>query len=74
MPTPTLRCTAFSGTQRIASGELRHVALKAKQVFDSEPSQPILVFEDASGRLVELHLELPASRPHMTWTRIGRWF
>ena len=61
MRTPTLRCTAFSGTQRIASGELRHVALKAKQVFDSEPSQPILVFEDASGRLVELRLELPAS-------------
>ncbi len=61
MPTPALRCTAFAGTQRIASGELRHVALKAKQVFDSEPGQPILVFEDASGKVVELPLELPAS-------------
>lgn len=61
MPTPALRCTAFAGTRRIASGELRHVALKAKQVFDSEPGQPILVFEDASGKLVELPLELPAS-------------
>ena len=60
MPTPALRCTAFAGTHRIASGELRHVALKAKQVFDSEPDQPILVFEDASGRVVELPLELPA--------------
>ena len=28
---PTLRCTAFAGPCRIASGELRHVALKAKQ-------------------------------------------
>ena len=56
MPTPALRCTAFAGTHRIASGELRHVALKAKQVFDSEPDQPILVFEDASGRVVELPL------------------
>ena len=61
MPTPALRCTAFAGTQRIASGELRHVALIAKQVFDTEPGQPILVFEDASGKLVELPLELPAS-------------
>ena len=61
MPTPALRCTAFAGIHRIASGELRHVALKAKQVYDSEPGQPILVFEDASGRVVELPLELPAS-------------
>ena len=60
MPTPALRCTAFAGTQRIASGELRHVALKAKQVFDTQPGQPILVFEDASGSVVELPLELPA--------------
>lgn len=60
MPTPALRCTAFAGTQRIASGELRHVALKAKQVFDREPGQPILVFEDATGVLVELPLALTA--------------
>ena len=61
MPTPTLRCTAFSGSHRIASGELRHVALKAKQVFDSEPGQVILVFEDISGKVIELPLKLPAS-------------
>jgi hypothetical protein len=60
MLSPTLRCTAFAGTQRIASGELRHVALKAKQVFDTRPGQPILVFEDANGKMVELPLELPA--------------
>ena len=61
MPTPAMRCTAFAGNRRIASGELRHVALKAKQVFDSEPNQPILVFEDATGVVVELRLELPAA-------------
>ena len=55
---PTLRCTAFAGPARIASGELRHVALKAKQAFDA--GKPVLVFEDASGRTVELPLELPA--------------
>ena len=55
---PTLRCTAFAGPRRIASGELRHVALKAKQAFDA--GKPVLVFEDASGQPVELPLELPA--------------
>ena len=39
---PTLRCTAFAGSARIASGELRHVALKAKQAFDA--GKPVLVF------------------------------
>ena len=57
MSHPTLRCTAFAGSSRIASGELRHVALKAKQAFDA--GKPVLVFEDASGRVVELPLELP---------------
>lgn len=61
MLAPALRCTAFAGNHRIASGELRHVALKAKQVFDSEPGQPLLVFEDATGMVVELPLELPAA-------------
>ncbi len=60
-PTPTLRCTAFAGHQRIASGELRHVALKAKQSYDNSLDQPILVFEDVSGKVVELPLELPAA-------------
>lgn len=58
MSHPSLRCTAFAGPRRIASGELRHVALKAKQAFDA--GEPVRVFEDASGRAVELPLELPA--------------
>ena len=58
MYNPFLRCTAFAGPGRIASGELRHVALKAKQAFDA--GKPVLVFEDASGRVLELPLELPA--------------
>ena len=53
----SLRCTAFAGPNRIASGELRHVALKARQAFASGRS--VLVFEDASGRQVDLPLELP---------------
>lgn len=61
MSTPSLRCTAFSGPQRIASGELRHVAMKAKQAFDLHPERPVLVFDDADGRTVEVPLELPAA-------------
>ena len=58
---PSLRCTAFSGSYRIASGELRHVALKAKQAFDGHPERPVLVFDDADARPLELPLELPAA-------------
>ncbi|HSD15727.1 MAG TPA: DUF2239 family protein [Thermomonas sp.] len=61
MSTPSLRCTAFSGPQRIASGELRHVAMKAKQAYDLHPGRPVLVFDDADGRAVEVPLELPAA-------------
>ena len=61
MSTPSLRCTAFSGSQRIASGELRHVAMKAKQAFDLHPDRPVLVFDDADARTVEVPLELPAA-------------
>ena len=73
MSTPSLRCTAFSGPQRIASGELRHVAMKAKQAFDLHPDRPVLVFDDADGRTVEVPLELPAAdllrllaQPHLS--------
>lgn len=54
----SLRCTAFAGSARIASGELRHVAMKAKQAFDA--GKRVLVFDDAEARPVELPLELPA--------------
>ena len=59
MATPSLRCTAFSGSDRIASGELRHVALKAKQAFDAHPERPVLVFDDADARVLALPLALP---------------
>jgi hypothetical protein len=59
MASSFLRCTAFAGHHCIASGELRHVALKAKQARDL--GQPVLVFEDASGGQVDLPLELPAA-------------
>jgi hypothetical protein len=57
MPDLSLRCTAFAGPVRIASGELRHVALKARLAHAA--GGRVLVFEDASGRQVDLPLELP---------------
>ena len=56
-----LRCTAFAGHHRIASGELLHVAMKAKQAHDANPARPVRVFDDASGQRVELPLDLPAA-------------
>ena len=56
-----LRCTAFAGYHRIASGELLHVALKAKQAHDADPARAVRVFDDGSGEVLDLPLALPAA-------------
>ncbi|MDE2408632.1 MAG: DUF2239 family protein [Xanthomonadaceae bacterium] len=61
MLSPFLRCTAFAGFDRIASGELRHVAMKAKQAFDAHPERAVRVFDDGNGQTIELPMELPAA-------------
>ena len=61
MTRPSQRCTAFAGHDRIASGELLHVAMKAKQAYDADPARPVRVFDDADGKAVELPLELSAA-------------
>lgn len=48
--------TAFQRRQRIASGTLADVALKAKHAADHDPGEPPLVFNDADGSVVELDL------------------
>ena len=57
MPDLSLRCTAFAGHHRIATGELRHVALKARRA--QAAGRTVLVFEDANGHQLDLPLELP---------------
>jgi uncharacterized protein len=47
-------CTAFSGAKRIASGELPHVALKAKALWDRDRWAQILIFDDITSHLVEV--------------------
>lgn len=46
-------CTAFAGHRRIARGPLLAVALAVKF---AETTDPILVFDDATGRVVDLDL------------------
>jgi hypothetical protein len=48
------RCTAFEGSRRIASGALRDVALKAKEVMDRGESAPVLIFDDVSSEPIEV--------------------
>jgi hypothetical protein len=49
-------CTAFEGTRRIASGELPEVALKAKEAMDRGARAPVLIFDDATGEMIEVDL------------------
>ena len=70
--TAETRCTAFEGTRRIATGELRHVAMKAKEVIDRGERAPVLIFDDATSERIEVDFRgtarsvmkrLPAAAP-----------
>ena len=50
------RCTAFAGSNCIASGKLGSVALAVKKVVDQGTQEPVLVFDDSTGALIELDL------------------
>jgi hypothetical protein len=50
------RCTAFEGVRRIAGGRLADVALVVKEAVDRVGSAPVLVFDDTTGRLIDLDL------------------
>ena len=48
------RFIAFAGNRRIASGEIREIALKVKKVLDKGEDSPILIFDDKSSELIEI--------------------
>ena len=50
------RCTAFHGSRLIAAGPLRHVAMAAWQARAADPDAPLLIFDDAELRPVEIDL------------------
>ncbi|UTH76405.1 DUF2239 family protein [Chromobacterium sp. IIBBL 290-4] len=49
-------CTAFEGARRLLSGPLAEVALAVKAAAENGSTEPLLVFDDANGRVVDLDL------------------
>lgn len=50
-------CTAFRGDRRLAAGDVRSVLQSLRAALDAEPDgPPVLVFDDATGRAVDLDL------------------
>jgi len=49
-------CTAFAGTRQIATGTLAMVALKAQSAANSGDLVPVSIFDDVTGRVVEIDL------------------
>ncbi|WP_430391919.1 DUF2239 family protein [Dyella sp. 20L07] len=47
-------CTAFDGHRQIARGSLASVVLATKHVVDAGAPGPVLIFDDHSGRTVEV--------------------
>jgi hypothetical protein len=52
----TIRCTAFVGTEIVASGSLEEVALAVKERLRQDPAVSPLVFDDATARPIDLDL------------------
>lgn len=50
------QCIAFSGSKRVASGNLATVAHAVSERVTSTPTEPIVIFDDATSRLIELDL------------------
>jgi uncharacterized protein len=72
-PTYSKFCTAFNGHRRIASGPLQTVALVVKKAIESGAAGPVLIFDDATGRSIDLDtrgsdLEMVARLPQPTAT------
>ncbi len=49
-----LQCTAFEGFCRVASGDLPSVVAQAKPVVDEAGHVSVLIFDDATARIVEV--------------------
>jgi uncharacterized protein len=53
---PPQYVTAFVGHQRLASGPLAEVALAVMKASKSAAAEPIIIFDDANGRAIDLDL------------------
>jgi len=54
--TASKQFTAFMGHQRLASGPLAEVALAVMKASQKVAAEPIVIFDDASGRPIDLDL------------------
>lgn len=61
-------CTAFDGPHRIASGPLDQVAVTVKALADEGLAGSVLVFDDDSGRVLDLDLR---GTPEAVVARLG---
>lgn len=52
----TLACTAFVGPEIVAAGALEEVALAVKQCLRQDPTATPVVFDDTTGRPIDLDL------------------
>jgi hypothetical protein len=48
--------TVFEGPRRVAAGALADVALAVKRAEQRQASEPVLIFNDATGRAIDLDL------------------
>ncbi|MFG1241463.1 DUF2239 family protein [Xanthobacter versatilis] len=53
---PTKPCTAFEGHRLLLSGPLAEVALAVRRSAETKAAETILVFDDGTGRIVDLDL------------------
>ena len=52
----SLGCTAFDGHKRLSSGQLHEVALDVKRAEDGGGAGPFLIFDDATGRVIDVDM------------------
>lgn len=53
---PQLSCTAFDGSERIASGSYSQVALALKEYARTNADASVLVFDDVTGKQIDFDL------------------
>lgn len=53
LQTPT---TAFNGVVLLASGPLQDVAVAAKAAIEAGPAGPVLIYDDATGRIIDVDI------------------
>ena len=52
----TLAFTSFDGVHRLASGHMAEVAIAVRRALDAGATGPVLTFDDATGRSIDLDL------------------